>query len=91
MVTIFCKGYFDWGFCLTGPQMPGQQRVPGMPPNVPPHLQQSILQQQQLQQQQLQQQQMMLNSHMQEPPGGMMGHPHPMDMRGYVPNGNNSK
>ncbi|XP_029722899.1 dystrobrevin beta isoform X5 [Aedes albopictus] len=72
-----------------GPQMPGQPRGPGMPPNVPPHLQQSILQQQQLQQQQLQQQQMMLNSHMQEPPGGMMGHPHPMDMRGYVPNGNN--
>ncbi|XP_029722915.1 dystrobrevin beta isoform X6 [Aedes albopictus] len=73
-----------------GPQMPGQPRGPGMPPNVPPHLQQSILQQQQLQQQQLQQQQMMLNSHMQEPPGGMMGHPHPMDMRGYVPNGNNN-
>lgn len=61
-----------------------------MPPNVPPHLQQSILQQQQLQQHQLQQQQMMLNSHMQEPPGGMMGHPHPMDMRGYAPNGNNN-
>lgn len=62
-----------------GPQMPSQSRGP-LPQNVPPHLQQSLMQQQQ--------QQLLLNSHHQEPPGGM-GHPHPLDMRGYPPNGNN--
>ncbi|XP_055602005.1 dystrobrevin beta isoform X2 [Uranotaenia lowii] len=63
-----------------GPQIPNQLRGPALPQNVPPHLQQSILQQQQ--------QALLMNSHHQEPPG--MGHPHPMDMRGYVPNGNNN-
>lgn len=63
-----------------GPQMQSQSRGP-MSQNVPPHLQQSLLQQQQ--------QQLLLNSHHQEHPGGM-GHPHPLDMRGYAPNGNNN-
>ncbi|XP_055644957.1 dystrobrevin beta isoform X2 [Toxorhynchites rutilus septentrionalis] len=62
-----------------GPQMPNQSRVP-MPQNMPPHMQQNMMQQQQ---------QIMLNNHHQEPPG-MMGHPHPLDMRGYAPNGNNN-
>ncbi|XP_053693281.1 dystrobrevin beta isoform X2 [Sabethes cyaneus] len=64
-----------------GPQMSSSSRGP-LPQNIPAHIQQSLLQQQQ-------QQQLMLNSHHPEPQNGM-GHPHPLDMRNYAPNGNNN-
>ncbi|XP_058825275.1 dystrobrevin beta isoform X2 [Topomyia yanbarensis] len=68
-----------------GPQMPSQSRGPSHQ-NIPPHIQHSLMQQQHQQQQQ----QLMLNSHHQQEASNGMGQPHPLDMRGYAPNGNNN-
>ncbi|XP_058454748.1 dystrobrevin beta isoform X3 [Malaya genurostris] len=65
-----------------GPHMPSQSR--GQPlQSMPPHLQQSLIQQQQ------HHQQLLMNSHHQQELMNGMGPSHPMDMRGYAPNGNN--